>query len=48
MDCGRVQTGESDWESVVDYLKRNSLFLCHGYCPDCMVRIRRESKERRR
>ncbi len=35
MECGRVKTGELRWETVVDYLKAHSLFLSHGYCPDC-------------
>ncbi|MDZ7750611.1 MAG: antibiotic biosynthesis monooxygenase [Gammaproteobacteria bacterium] len=39
MGCSKVKTGEASWESVVDYLKANSLFLSHGYCPDCKERI---------
>lgn len=35
MECGKVKVGEAKWDSVVDYLKKNSLFLSHGYCPDC-------------
>jgi heme-degrading monooxygenase HmoA len=35
MYCGKVKTGEAHWEDVVEYLKRNSLFLSHGLCPDC-------------
>ncbi len=38
--CGRVKTGDSSWEQVVDYLKRNSLFLSHGLCPDCLETMR--------
>ena len=34
MECGRVK-GDAGWEPVVDYLRKNSLFLSHGYCPDC-------------
>jgi SMC interacting uncharacterized protein involved in chromosome segregation len=35
MDCGKVKTGAARWEDVVEYLKKNSLFLSHGYCPEC-------------
>jgi heme-degrading monooxygenase HmoA len=38
MSCGKVKTGEAKWEEIVEYLKRNSLFLSHGYCPDCVPR----------
>lgn len=46
MDCGRVKTGEASWESVVDYLKKNSLFLSHGYCPECADRARAAMRRR--
>jgi hypothetical protein len=36
MYCGKVKTGEAQWEGVVEYLKSNSLFLTHGCCPDCL------------
>jgi heme oxygenase (mycobilin-producing) len=35
MYCGKVQTSEWKWEEVADYLRKNSLFLSHGFCPDC-------------
>ncbi len=35
MTCGKVKTGESRWDTVVDYLRNNSLFLSHGFCPAC-------------
>lgn len=35
MRCGKVQTSELQWEEVADYLRKNSLFLSHGFCPDC-------------
>jgi hypothetical protein len=40
MNCGKVKSGDADWENVVDYLKRNSLFLSHGFCPDCFEVLR--------
>jgi heme-degrading monooxygenase HmoA len=36
MYCGKVKTGEAQWEGVVEYLKTNSLFLSHGCCPNCL------------
>jgi len=39
MGCEKVKTGEAEWQSVVDYLKKNALFLSHGYCPDCRDKV---------
>ena len=36
MECGKVKSG-AKWESVVQYLKENALFLSHGYCPACLA-----------
>lgn len=38
MDCGKVRTGRQ-WDSVLDFLKRNARFLSHGYCPECAARF---------
>ncbi len=35
MHCGKVKNDSGNWEEVVDFLKNNSLFLTHGYCPEC-------------
>ncbi|HYP04695.1 MAG TPA: PAS domain-containing protein [Bryobacteraceae bacterium] len=35
MQCGKVKTEHSVWQDVVDFLKQQSLFLSHGYCPTC-------------
>lgn len=35
MGCGKVKTADASWEDVVSFLKNNSMFLSHGYCPDC-------------
>ncbi len=35
MRCGKVKTTEAEWQSVVEYLKANKIFLSHGYCPPC-------------
>lgn len=42
MQCGNVKGAESAWEPVVDYLKKNSLFLSHGFCPTCAEAAMRE------
>ena len=38
MRCGKVKTGDATWEEVLEFLKRNSLFLSHGYCPACLAK----------
>jgi hypothetical protein len=38
--CGKVDAGVGDWQSVIEYLRDHSLFLSHGYCPDCEVKVR--------
>ncbi len=38
MNCGKVKAG-AEWQAVVDYLKKNALFLSHGYCPGCLVKV---------
>ncbi len=48
MSCGRVKTGESHWQGVVDYLKANALFLSHGYCPPCADEFRAQMRRDRR
>jgi len=35
MRCGKVKTADATWEDVLSFLKNNSKFLSHGYCPDC-------------
>jgi heme-degrading monooxygenase HmoA len=39
MQCGKVDSGEASWQDVVQYLKENSDFLSHGYCPECFAKI---------
>ncbi len=39
MECGKVKT-TSQWEDVLSYLKENALFLSHGYCPDCLEKLK--------
>jgi PAS domain-containing protein len=35
MGCGQVKADGYRWQSVVDYLRSNEIFLSHGYCPPC-------------
>jgi tetratricopeptide (TPR) repeat protein len=37
--CGMVKTGDAEWQDVIDYLKQNTLFLSHGYCPACSEKV---------
>jgi hypothetical protein len=39
LECGKVKTAEGTWQTLVEYLKANSRFLSHGYCPKCYARI---------
>jgi response regulator RpfG family c-di-GMP phosphodiesterase len=39
MGCGKVKTAEASWKDVVSFLKDNSMFLSHGYCPDCEKKL---------
>lgn len=39
LECGKVKTAEGTWETLVEYLKANSRFLSHGYCPECYAQI---------
>lgn len=45
MACRNVKTGEDTWQSVAEYLERNSTFLSHGYCATCAAKLEAESKE---
>lgn len=42
MECGKVKTADSSWEDVVGFLKKHSLFLSHGYCPECADKVMRQ------
>lgn len=39
MYCQRVKGDQAQWESALELLKRSSVFLSHGCCPDCMPRM---------
>jgi response regulator RpfG family c-di-GMP phosphodiesterase len=45
MECGKVKTSDSSWEDVVNYLKKNTNFLSHGYCPECYEKFKSQNKE---
>lgn len=45
MACGKVKTIDSDWEDVVSFLKKNSMFLSHGYCPECADKMMRQFEQ---
>jgi response regulator RpfG family c-di-GMP phosphodiesterase len=40
MSCGRFKTGEARWEAAMEYLKKHSRNLSHGYCPECAEKVR--------
>jgi len=35
MRCGKMKTGDSEWESLLEYLRSNEILVSHGYCPAC-------------
>lgn len=37
MFCGRIRDYESSWEEVAEYLKKNSILVSHGLCPECQI-----------
>ncbi len=39
MYCKRVKGDKAQWESALELLRRSSVFLSHGCCPDCMPRM---------
>lgn len=43
MGCNRVKTDTASWQDVAEYLKSNSLFLSHGYCPECFAKVKAEA-----
>lgn len=42
MRCGKVKTDEAHWQTVVEYMQENEIFLSHGYCPSCSDVVLRE------
>jgi hypothetical protein len=39
LECKRVKTTSSTWEELVDFMRENTDFLSHGYCPDCLPKV---------
>jgi hypothetical protein len=35
VSCGKVRATSGEWQTLVDYLRDNTEFLSHGYCPEC-------------
>jgi hypothetical protein len=35
LKCGKVQSGETQWEAVAEFMIQRFPFLSHGYCSDC-------------
>lgn len=42
LECGKIRTTDVKWEAVGAYLKKHKVFLSHGYCPDCFVKVTKE------
>ncbi len=39
MYCSRVKGDQAQWETAIELLKRSSVFLSHGCCPECMPKM---------
>lgn len=39
MYCNRVKGDQARWQSAIEYLKTNEIFLSHGCCPDCTAKL---------
>lgn len=40
LGCSKVKTVDSNWQELVDFMKQNTSFLSHGYCPECFEKLR--------
>ncbi len=40
MECGKVKTAGTEWETIADYFRKNNLLFTHGYCPECAAKVR--------
>jgi flagellar biosynthesis regulator FlaF len=40
MECGKVKTAGAQWEPLIEYFRKNELFLTHGLCPECDAKVR--------
>lgn len=45
LSCGKVKNKDADWQDVVSFLKENTRFLSHGYCPECAQKYMNQIKE---
>jgi len=39
MYCNRIKGDQARWQSAIEYLKKNEVFLSHGCCPDCTAKL---------
>jgi len=44
MNCHKVKSASSSWESLKDFLETNADFLSHGYCPECLEKLKAENQ----
>ena len=35
MKCGKISSGEGEWDSLVEYLQASDILVSHGYCASC-------------
>jgi heme oxygenase (mycobilin-producing) len=44
MKCHKVKASSSSWESLKDFIQKNTDFLSHGYCPECLKKIKAKKR----
>ena len=42
MECGKVEVNKENWLDLTEYIRNNSLFLTHTYCPTCEKKVVRD------
>lgn len=48
MECGKVKTADTHWESIIDYFRKNELLFTHGYCPACAAQVRAKYEQEKK
>jgi heme-degrading monooxygenase HmoA len=43
--CGKVESGEARWETLIDFMQDHFPFLSHGCCPECAPRLFESGQE---
>jgi heme-degrading monooxygenase HmoA len=44
MKCHKVKTSSTSWDSLEDFFQKNTDFLSHGYCPQCLKKLKAKNQ----